>query len=67
MRNPRSRIPVTLHQATWVGVEIVRGYLDAPPVAVVSMVESIVGGWWLRSAPYPVGRLFGTILVPAHA
>lgn len=34
--------------------------IDAPPVAVVSDVEEIMGRWWLRAGGYPVGRIFAT-------
>lgn len=44
------------------GVRVTRVLLPAPPVATVSAVESIMGGWWLRSGGYPVGRVFGTLI-----
>jgi hypothetical protein len=34
----------------------------APPHALVDQVQAIMGSWWQRSAPYPVGRLFGSTL-----
>lgn len=44
------------------GVRITRVVLPAPPVAVVSGIESIINGWWYRSGGYPVGRVFGTLI-----
>ena len=35
--------------------------LAAPPIAMVSEVEAIFGGWWRRSGGYPAGSLFGTV------
>lgn len=34
--------------------------LDAPPVAQISLVESIIYSWWYRADPYPPGRRFGS-------
>ena len=36
--------------------------LDAAPIAVVTPMEAIMHGWWLRSAAYPVGRVFATAM-----
>jgi hypothetical protein len=44
------------------GVLVTRVLLPAPPVATVSAVESIMGGWWLRSGGYPVGRVFSSFI-----
>lgn len=53
-------ITATCHKSTEDGYEQHRVMLDRPPVARVSLVESIMVGWWRRSGGYPVGRVFGT-------
>jgi len=50
------RIVATRHEETQTGVRITKIVLDAPPVAHVPEVDSIVGGWWYRAGGYPVGR-----------
>ncbi|MBK8161528.1 MAG: hypothetical protein IPK59_23225 [Rhodospirillaceae bacterium] len=62
--NPRPRILATQHVAVVDGIRLTAVVLDKPPVAVVSDIESIMGGWWYRSGSYPVGRIFGTLLNP---
>ncbi len=42
-------------------LKLERVALDAPPVAVVSEVESIMGGWWFRAGGYLVGQMFGIV------
>jgi len=44
------------------GIRLTPVVLDRPPVAMVSGLESIMGGWWLRAGGYPVGRIFGTFI-----
>lgn len=56
------RIIAIQHCATLDGLKHTRVMLDAPPVAVVSDVESIMAHWWFRTGGYPIGRLFGTFI-----
>lgn len=56
------RIMASQHCATPDGLKHARVMLEHPPVAVVSPVESIMGGWWYRAGGYPVGRIFGTFI-----
>lgn len=61
----RVRIVAVRHHATPDGLRVTKVVLDWPPVAVVSDVESIMGGWWSKSGGYPVGREFGTRIEPS--
>jgi hypothetical protein len=61
-RRKTVKIVATRHVAARDEVCIDRVVIDAPPMAVVSEVESIICGWWARSAGYPVGVLSGTAL-----
>lgn len=63
MRLPQFSIRATRHEADRGAVRCEVVTLDRPPVAVVSDIESIMGGWWYRAGGYPVGRVFGTALV----
>lgn len=58
----RPRILAIQHVAVVDGIRLTPVVLDRPPVAVVSDVESIMGGWWYRAGGYPVGRIFGTFI-----
>lgn len=49
------RILATRHVTVFNGeIRIERVVLDQSPVAMVSVVESVIGGWWLRSGGYSV-------------
>lgn len=55
------RILATRHETVFNGqIRIEQVVLDGPPVANVSAVDAIMGGWWLRSGGYPVGGDFGS-------
>lgn len=40
------------------GVRVSRVVLAEPPETLVCQLQSIMGAWWQRSGPYPVGRDF---------
>ena len=63
--NHAPRILATRHLAVVDGIRLTSVALEAPPVAVVSDVESIMHGWWFRAGGYPAGRVFGITLVGA--
>lgn len=60
MRVRQPVIHATRHQAGRECLHLSRVVLDDPPIAVVTPMEAIIHGWWLRSPGYPVGRRFGT-------
>lgn len=46
----RPHIVATRHTSNPFGeIKVERVLLAAPPVAVVSPIESVVGGWWRRA------------------
>lgn len=62
MHEPQPVIYATRHQAGHECLHLSRVVLDEPPIAVVTPMEAIIHGWWLRSPGYPVGRRFGTAI-----
>ena len=54
------RVVATRHVASRDGLQVERVLLDVAPVAVVSEVDSLFGGWWRRAGGYAPGRDFGT-------